>query len=120
MIIKASQRGGGRALAAHLMNDRDNDHVELHEVRGFVSDDLRGAFLEAEAAAKGTKCKQHFFSVSLSPPESENVAPQAFELAARRIEKEMGLKDQPMALVFHEKTVAAMRMPCGAGLIRTI
>ena len=103
MILKASQRGGARALATHLMNDRDNDHVELHKVRGFVSDDLHGAFLEAEAAAKGTKCKQHFFSVSLSPPERENVAPQVFELAASRIENEMGLKDQPMALVFHEK-----------------
>jgi len=30
MIIKASQRGGARALAAHLMNERDNEHVELH------------------------------------------------------------------------------------------
>ena len=72
-------------------------------MRGFVSDDLHGAFLEAEAAAKGTKCKQHFFSVSLSPPETENVRPEVFELAARRIEKEMGLERQPMALVFHEK-----------------
>ena len=103
MIIKASQRGGGRALASHLMNERDNEHVELHEVRGFVSDNLYGAFLEAEAAAKGTKCKQHFFSVSLSPPETENVRPEVFELAAHRIEKELGLERQPMALVFHEK-----------------
>jgi len=103
MIIKASQRGGGRALAAHLMNVQDNEHVELHDVRGFVSSDLRGAFLEVEAAAKATKCKQHFFSVSLSPPETENVRPEVFELAARRIENEMGLEGQPMALVFHEK-----------------
>lgn len=103
MIIKASQRGGGRALAAHLMNAQDNEHVELHEVRGFVSSDLRGAFMEVEAAAKATKCKQHFFSVSLSPPETENVRPEVFELAARRIEDEMGLEGQPMALVFHEK-----------------
>lgn len=103
MIIKASQRGGARALATHLMNERDNEHAELHEVRGFISDNLRGAFLEVEAAAKGTKCKQHFFSVSLSPPATESVRPEVFELAARRIEDEMGLKDQPMALVFHEK-----------------
>lgn len=103
MIIKASQRGGGRKLAAHLMNERDNEHVELHEVRGFVSGNLHGAFLEVEAAAKGTRCKQHFFSVSLSPPETENVRPEVFELAAGRIEKEMGLERQPMALVFHEK-----------------
>lgn len=103
MIIKASQRGGARALAAHLMNERDNEHVELHETRGFVSSDLRGAFLEVEAMAKSTKCKQHFFSVSLSPPQTESVRPEVFELAANRIEKEMGLDGQPMALIFHEK-----------------
>jgi len=103
MILKASQRGGARALAKHLLNDRDNDHVEVHEVRGFISDSLDGAFLETEAAAKGTKCKQYLFSVSLSPPESENVRPEVFELAADKIEKQLGLADQPRALVFHEK-----------------
>lgn len=103
MIIKASQRGGARALANHLLNEKDNEHVELHQMRGFVSDNLHGAFLEAEAAAKGTKCRQHFFSVSLSPPERENVRPEVFELATKRIENELGLQSQPMALVFHEK-----------------
>lgn len=33
MIIIASQRGGAAKLAAHLLNDRDNDHVELHEIQ---------------------------------------------------------------------------------------
>ena len=61
MIIKGNQRGGGQALATHLMNARDNDHVELHEVRGFASSDLAGAFLEVEIAAAGTKCEQPFF-----------------------------------------------------------
>jgi len=58
---------GGRGLAAHLSNSRDNDHVELHELRGFASADLLGAFLEVEAAAAATRCRQPFFSVSISP-----------------------------------------------------
>ncbi len=103
MIIKASQRGGGRALAQHLMNDRDNDHVELHEVRGFVADNLSGAFAETEALAKGTRCKQYLFSVSLSPPQDENVRPEVFETAAKQVETELGLEGQSRAIVFHEK-----------------
>lgn len=70
MILKASQRAGGTQLALHLVNDRDNDHVELHGMRGFVSDDLVGAFKEAYAVSTDTKCRQFLFSVSLSPPPS--------------------------------------------------
>lgn len=35
MILKGSQRAGAGALASHLMNDRDNDHVTVLEIRGF-------------------------------------------------------------------------------------
>ncbi|OJJ12988.1 relaxase [Alphaproteobacteria bacterium AO1-B] len=103
MIIVASQRAGAYALADHLLNDRDNDHVELHDVRGFVADDLRGALTEAYAIAKGTQCKQYLFSVSLSPPQDAYVEIEAFENAAKRIEEKLGLTDQPRAIVFHEK-----------------
>ena len=48
MILEGSQRGNAAKLARHLMNTRDNDHVELHELRGFVSDEqLLDALLEA-------------------------------------------------------------------------
>ncbi|WP_395173533.1 relaxase/mobilization nuclease domain-containing protein [Roseibium alexandrii] len=103
MIIVASQRAGAYALADHLLNDRDNDHVELHDVRGFVADDLRGALTEAYAISKGTQCKQYLFSVSLSPPQEAYVEIEAFENAAKRIEEKFGLTDQPRAIVFHEK-----------------
>lgn len=51
MILKASERGDGAQLARYLLALRENDHVELHDVRGFASDDLRGAFCEADAIA---------------------------------------------------------------------
>ena len=66
MILKGSQRGNARELSKHLMNMRDNEHVELHDLRGFMSeDDLHEALAEAEAISKGTRCKQHLFSLSL-------------------------------------------------------
>ena len=58
MILKGSQRGGASKLAAHLLRLDENDHVEVHELRGFLGDDLRGALQEADAIAKGTRCRQ--------------------------------------------------------------
>jgi hypothetical protein len=104
VIIKGNQRGGGQALAAHLMNARDNDHVELHEIRGFASTDLAGAFHEVETSAIGTKCQQPFFSLSLNPPKGHNATREDFEKAADLVEDKIpGLKGQPRTMVFHEK-----------------
>ncbi|WP_347888521.1 relaxase [Nitrosomonas europaea] len=103
MVIIASQRGGAARLAAHLLNDRDNDHVELYEVNGFMSETLDGALQEARAQAMGTRCNQYLFSVSLNPPETEKVGTDVFEQAISRIEERMHLQDQPRVVVFHEK-----------------
>jgi hypothetical protein len=61
MILKGNQRAGGGQLAHHLLNDRDNDHVAIHDLRGFISEDLNGAFTEAFAVSQGTRCKQFLF-----------------------------------------------------------
>jgi len=65
MILKASQRGGGRDLAVHLLKP-ENEHVEVHEVRGFCSETVLGAFKEAQAVARGTSCQQYISSPSPS------------------------------------------------------
>ena len=103
MIIKASQRSGGKQLGLHLLKTEENEHVELHEVSGFVSNSLMGAMNEAYAMARGTKCKQYLFSVSLSPPQHESVQIEVFEKAIKDIEERLNLQGQPRAIVFHEK-----------------
>lgn len=103
MILKASERKNAAELARHLMNARDNDHVELHQVRGFLSDDLAGALMEADAISQGTRCKNFLFSLSLNPPEKESVSVAAFETAVEMVEQRLGLDGQPRAIVFHEK-----------------
>lgn len=103
MILKASQRGGGKQLGLHLMKMDDNEHVEVHEIRGFISNDIVGALKEAYAVSKGTRCKQFLFSVSLNPPPHERVGIDVFERAIARIEEKNGLSDQPRIVVFHEK-----------------
>ena len=103
MILKGSQRGGARQLGVHLLKTEENEHVEIHEIRGFMAEDVIGALREAEAISKGTKCRQFLFSVSLNPPERENVRIDTFEGAIDKIEERNGLRGQPRVIVFHEK-----------------
>ncbi|MEQ8403597.1 MAG: relaxase/mobilization nuclease domain-containing protein [Oceanicaulis sp.] len=103
MILNGNQRGGAKDLAVHLLKP-ENDHVQVHELRGFVSDDLLGAFTESYAISRGTRCKQFLYSLSLNPPEGARVTTQAFEKAADKVEKRLGLDGQPRAIVFHEKS----------------
>ena len=102
MILHGNQRGGAKDLALHLLKE-ENEHVEVHELRGFVSDNLVSALKEIHAVSRGTKAKQFLFSLSLNPPPAENVPTSVFEEAIERIEKKLGLIDQPRAIVFHEK-----------------
>jgi len=103
MILKGSQRTGGKQLGLHLLREDQNDHVEVHEVSGFVSETVLGAMKEAQALSKGTRCQQYLFSVSLNPPATENAGVEVFERALRLIEEKIGLVDQPRVVVFHEK-----------------
>jgi len=103
MILKASKRGGARQLARHLLNGEKNEHVSVHEVSGFASNNISDALDEIHAISKGTKCTRFMFSLSLSPPKNENVPAKVFEDALERIEKKLGLVNQPRVIVFHEK-----------------
>ncbi|WP_420331699.1 relaxase/mobilization nuclease domain-containing protein [Oceanicaulis alexandrii] len=102
MILVGNQRGGARDLARHLLKD-ENDHVQIHEIRGFASETLDGAFNEAYAVSHGTRCKQFLFSLSLNPPQNERVSTEAFERAIEQAEVKLGLGGQPRVVVFHEK-----------------
>jgi hypothetical protein len=103
VILKASQRGGSNQLAAHLLKTHENEHVAVHGLRGFSSDDLRSALHEIYAVSRGTRAKQFLFSLSLNPPPNERVDVAAFEEAIEAVELKLGLTGQPRAVVFHEK-----------------
>ena len=102
MILVGNQRGGARDLAQHLMKT-ENERVEVAELRGFVAEDLDGAFQESYAISRATQCKQHLFSLSLNPPKGAEVSNAQFMDAVTRAESKLGLSGQPRAVVFHEK-----------------
>jgi len=102
MILVGNQRSGAKDLALHLLKE-ENEHVDVHELRGFASTNLMGALNEAYAISRATCCKQFLFSLSLNPPQDENVLVETFEKTIERVEKKLGLNGQPRAIVFHEK-----------------
>lgn len=102
MILKGSQRGSAVELGLHLLK-AENEHVELHELRGFVSESVLGAMKEIQAVARGTRCRQPLFSVSFNPPDTDAVSIGAFERAIDHVEAANGLTGQPRMVVFHEK-----------------
>ena len=103
MIIVASQRGGAVAHGKHILNTRDNDHISVHEVRGYMAGDVMGALKEDQAIARGTKCKQHIYTASFNPPEDQMVSTDIFIQTIDGYEKHMKLAGQPRVIVFHEK-----------------
>lgn len=103
MIFYASQRANADELAKHLLNAEENEHVTVHEVRGFVAQDLAGALMEAYAISKGASVKHFLFAVSLNPPDYADVPVEDFEAVVEDIEKKLGLLEQPRIVVFHEK-----------------
>ena len=90
-------------MALHLLNGEQNEHVNVHEVSGFMAQDVLGALNEAYALSKGTKCKQFMYSLSLNPPLDKKVDIDTFEKTLARVEKKLGLEGQPRVVVFHEK-----------------
>lgn len=103
MILVGSQCAGATALADHLTNQRDNDHVQVLELRDFMAKDLHGALDEVHAIPKATQCKQFMFSLSLNPSGSHIADEDEFRDAADRAEAKLGLTGQPCAIVIHEK-----------------
>ncbi len=102
MILEGNSRGGAKNLADHLMS-HENDHVTVHDLRGFAADDLHGALNETYAISRATQCKQFLYSLSLNPPPDARVSSEEFEAAIDRAEESLGLSGQPRAIVIHEK-----------------
>lgn len=94
MIMVGNSRANGQELARHLLSP-ENEHVTIHAIDGFVANDLHGAFSEAEAYSRGTRCKKYLYSLSLNPPSNEIVSTEVFEGAIDTIEQTLGLVGHP-------------------------
>jgi len=103
MVIKGSARGGAASLAKHLARTDTNEKMEVRELRGVCAEELTDALLEMEAVASGTRSRRPFYHASINTRADEVLTPEQERQAIDRLEAELGLTDQPRAVVAHVK-----------------
>jgi Relaxase/Mobilisation nuclease domain len=103
VIIKGKSRSGPAALAAHLGNAEKNERVSLLEVRDTIAQDLRGALIEMDAYAAGTRCERPLYHAAISPGPPHRLSPEERIEAIDALEKKMGLDGHARVVVLHEK-----------------
>ncbi len=102
MNLVGNQRGHVGELAVHLMKP-EYEKAVVHQIRGFMCNDLRSSLQESAAVARTTKCSEHLYSLSLNPPHEAEVSAREFEAVADRAKERLGLFGQPRLPVIHEK-----------------
>jgi hypothetical protein len=103
MIIKGKSRSGPAALAAHLGNAEKNERVTLLEVRGTVAQDLRGALIEMDACAIGTRCTKPLYHAAISPEPPHRLTNEQIMESVDALEKRLGLEGHARLVVLHIK-----------------
>jgi hypothetical protein len=103
MIIKGKSRAGPQQLATHLGNAEKNERVSLVETRGTIAQDLRGALVEMDAYAVGTKCERSLYHAAISPEPPHVLTPEQRAEAIDALEKRLGLDGHARVIVMHEK-----------------
>ncbi len=103
MIIKGKSRAGPSALAAHLGNAEKNERVALLETKGTVANDLRGALIEMDAYASGTRCEKSLYHAAISPEPPHRLSQEQRIEAVNALEERLGLNGHARVVVMHEK-----------------
>jgi hypothetical protein len=103
MIIKGKSRSGPVGLAKHLGNAEKNERVSLLETRGTVAQDLRGALVEMDAYAVGTRCEKSLYHAAISPEPPHLLTPEQRAEAIDALETKLGLDGHSRVVVMHEK-----------------
>src|SRR5262249_2863522 len=103
MIIKGKSRAGPAALAAHLGNAEKNEVVKLLETKGTVAQDLRGALVEMDTYASGTRCEKSLYHAAISPEPPHRLSQEQRAEAVDVLERRLGLGGHARVVVMHEK-----------------
>jgi hypothetical protein len=103
MIIKGKSRSGPGALAKHLGNAETNERITLLETKDTIADDLRGALVELDAYAVGTRCDKPLYHAAISPEPPHRLTPDQRMEAVNALEAKLGFNGHPRVVIMHEK-----------------
>lgn len=102
MIIKGASRSNGPQLGAYLRDTQRNDDVEIISVAHGETDNLDEA-LAAMQAMTGTGQRGHkgLYHAQIAPEPGADMDREDWSMAADTLGRELGLDDQPRAIVLH-------------------
>ena len=103
MIISGGSRANWKYFAGHLTNTKENERVEVIELRGFAGDTVLDAFREMHDIARLTKCGNFFYHADINPREDDPMTREEAIEAADTLQENLGLEGQPRMLVEHVK-----------------
>jgi Relaxase/Mobilisation nuclease domain len=103
VVIKGTSCAGAARLAVHLTRTDTNERAEVRELRGVAAENLRGALLEMEAVASGSRATKPFYHASINTPAGERLTDEQRAHAIDTLEARLGLTGQPRVVVVHEK-----------------
>ena len=93
VVIKGKSRSGAAQMAQYAeAKGKDNESSRIVEIRGTSAQDVRGAFAEMDAIAKGSKCGQFLYHAQIVPEKGTYLTPQQWNRNVNTLEKELGLE----------------------------
>ena len=94
MILVGNQRGGAKDFALHLIKE-ENEHVEVHELRGFASENLGyhpvGGIRISPILFVGSHCGRRFTPCALNDCPQASLAVPALTKAMPKLGRAPGL-----------------------------
>lgn len=107
MVLRGSIRGNGSQLASYLIAKRENQTVQIFDIRGTSqSDNLKKSLIEMSLTAElSGRTKKGLYHVIINPKpgEDQSMTKEQWFRAAEIIEQERGFSGQKRVMVMHEK-----------------
>lgn len=72
MVIRGKARGNGRQLGRYLLSTKENDRVEVIEIRGTASTDLVKALVEMNMTSELTRTDKGLYHAQINPAIGED------------------------------------------------
>lgn len=103
MIIKGKSRASAGQAGNYLLDQKQNERVELIEIKGTLSDNVKDAMREWEAIAAGSRAEKPFYHASINPEKGVYLTPEQWEKAVDLLAKNLGLENCARVVVEHDK-----------------
>jgi len=105
-VVKGRSRGNGSQLANYLLQNKENDSVQVLDIRGTSHpQDLKKSLLEMSLSSELTKGKHGLYHLQFNPAigEDQTMTPEDWLTAADILDKHLELDGHKRAIVLHEK-----------------